>query len=52
MKFFAALAIVAVNGLNTNVKCWEGEGNTVAEFDANKVKVECTKNQLCQMTVR
>ena len=52
MKFFAALAIAAVNGLNTNAQCWEGEGNTIAEFTANKFKVDCTKNQICQMTVR
>lgn len=50
MKIFAALTIAAVNC--DTVKCWTGEGETVGEFTANAVKVKCSKNELCQMTVR
>jgi len=45
MKFFAALTLAAVNG--ETIKCWTGETETVAEFTANSVKVECTKNEIC-----
>ena len=50
MKIFAAFAFAAVNA--ETVTCWTGEGESIAEFTANAVSVECGKNELCQMTVR
>ena len=52
MKIFAALAFAAVNAQSETVRCWTGEGESIAEFTANAVSVECGKNELCQMTVR
>ncbi len=56
MKLFAALAIAAVNGESDpgqqSISCWTGDGETIAEFTANAVEVECSENEICQMTVR